>query len=469
MTRLARVWNFLNSLTGRIAVILVAGLLLATTAAIILTERARLAEFQRVQADRAMASAVDVISRLQRKDLDTERQLEAGFFAGAQFLRPGQSVSYMPNPAISAIVAARVPKGIDPALAKVPSAECMRTDPFWHRQHMAGFDTPSVPDCWLLVIQAPSGRKVILIDLPSLQEQPAARADTVFPVVIVLLCTLLALVVARLATAPLRRLMLASDAFARSIDAAPVPEAGPADVRKALATFNLMQERVRAGLQERTRLLAAIAHDLQTPLTRLRLRLEQVTDEDLRQRLLTDLSATLTMVRRGLDLARSSDSAEDWSNVDLDSVLSSLVADRQDMSEDVRLIGLCQGVVRVRPDALARCLDNIVDNAVKYAGSAEISCHCSGRNVLITVRDRGPGIPPDMLGRVFEPYVRGAEATRAGIPGSGIGLAIARAQAVAMDAELTLDNHPNGGAVARLRLNLVVPLVPLVRRRLRLG
>ena len=309
-----------------------------------------------------------------------------------------------------------------------------------------------MPDCWLLRMRLDGRPTAVAIYLPRLPVPPSWTTDPLFLVLVVAGAVMLSLIVARLATAPLRRLSSAANAFARSIDAEPVAETGPSDVRAALATFNVMQERVRAGVRERTRMLAAIGHDLQTPLTRLRLRLEHVEDEALRERLVADLSATLAMVKRGLDLARSVDSAEDWSVVDLDSLLSSLADDAAEFGHAVRFIGGCGALVRVRPDALTRCLSNLVENAIKHGGDADIACRRVGGAVIVTVRDHGPGIDPALLPRVFDPFVRGDASSSSG-DGSGIGLTIAHSQALAIGAELTVANHPDGGLEATVRLH----------------
>jgi signal transduction histidine kinase len=293
-------------------------------------------------------------------------------------------------------------------LASVPSTICTANDPFWVRPRAAGFKVPPTRDCWLLSVdRAPADRLYFAIDLPRLPTPPSSITSPLFLVLILAASGLLSLIVARLATAPLRQLAKASQAFARSVDAEPVPETGPADVRRALATFNLMQERVREGLRERTRILAAISHDLQTPLTRLRLRLEQVEDEPLRERLVADLSTTLAMVKRGLDLARSSESAEALSTIDLDSMLSSMAEDAAEFDQDVRFLTGCGARVRVKSDALSRCLTNLIDNAVKYAGGAEIDCRKVGGEVVIEIRDHCPGMPAELIDRAFAPFVRG--------------------------------------------------------------
>jgi signal transduction histidine kinase len=443
--------RFVGSLTGRIAAILAIGICCAAVAALLVAERARQADFRRVQAERVVASASDVIGRLQRAPAEARLGLRTDRLIGAHLVPVGTHIAAPLNPYLTPLLADRVAGALRPTVAHVSPAVCMASDAFWRRPRAAGFSPPSPPDCWLLAVDQPDGRIRVALDLPLLPTPPSTTTDPVFLLMILAASALLSVVVARLATAPLRRLSAASDAFARSIDAEPVTEVGPSDVRDALHTFNLMQARVREGLRERTRILAAISHDLQTPLTRLRLRLEQVDDPALRDRLVADLSATLAMVRRGLDLARSGESTEDWSNVDLDSLLSSMADDATEFGHAVTFVQGCGAQVRVRPDSLTRCLSNLIDNAVRYAGDAELACRREGREVIVTVRDHGPGMPAALLDRAFEPFVRGDDSRSSG-DGSGIGLTIALAQAKAIGAELTLDHATPHGLRAELRL-----------------
>lgn len=447
MTRLAR---FFDSLAGRIAARLAIGTLLAVTIALLIAEQTRQGDFRRIQGERVLASATDIVRRLDRDPARTLAILGQDGIIGASLV--GEARQLPPeNAELSAVLAQRLGRRSAVRVAHADAGVCAANDPFWRRTRVAGFGRPTLPDCWLLTTRVDGRTVTVGLDLPRLPPPPSILRNPLFVALVAAACLVLSMVAARLASLPLRRLTAASRAFARSIDAEPVAETGPADVRQALATFNLMQERVREGLRERTRLLAAISHDLQTPLTRLRLRLEQVTDEPLRQRLVSDLTATLRMMRRGLDLARSGESAEDWTVVDIDSLLSSLADDATEFEQDVRVVSGCRARVRVKPDALVRCLGNLIDNAVRYAGAAELSCERRGDQILVRVSDRGPGMPEHLLCRAFEPFLRGDTAAEAG-EGSGIGLAIARAQAGAIGGTLSLTPREGGGLEALLAL-----------------
>lgn len=448
---IARMVRFAGSLTGRIALILAVGILIASVGALLIAEQGRRGEFMRIRDERVIASALDVLGRLHRDPQGTLRNLSDGRLVGAHLVDGRTRPLIDPNSTLSEMLAARRAPGAAVTISPAPAAACQVKDPLQERPRTAGIQ-PLVLDCWLMATVLDGRSLVVALNLPQLPAPPSWTTDRLFLLLVIAAALALSLIVARLATAPLRRLSAAADAFARSIDAEPVLETGPTDVRAALATFNLMQERVRAGLRERTRILAAISHDLQTPLTRLRLRLEQVEDEPLRERLVADLSATLAMMKRGLDLARSGESGEDWSTVDLDSVLSSIADDAVEFGHAVRFTQPCGETVRVRPDALTRCLSNLVDNAIKHGGDAHIAARRAGKTVIVTVRDHGPGMSEDMLAHAFDPFVR-ADTSRSSGDGTGIGLTIARAQAAAIGARLDLANHPHGGLEATLRLN----------------
>lgn len=447
MTRIVSALSrFAGSLAGRISLFLTIGISVAVIGALFVADHASRAELDRVRVERATASALDVLRRLAHDPAGAEREIRTRRFVGAHIIDADTARVATPNPALSADLSRRA--GRPTVMADLPVSACTRGDPFWYRPRAAGFTMPAEPECWLLRVDRPGGPLLVSIDLARVIAPPSSLTQPILLIAVVLASALLSVIVAALALAPLRRLSAASHAFARSIDAEPLEATGPSDVRDALTTFNAMQERVREGVRERTRLLAAISHDLQTPLTRLRLRLEQVRDETLREKLIADLTATLTMVKRGLDLARSGESAEEWSTVDLDSMLAALAEDREDVGQRVQFIGGCGARVRVKPDALLRCMGNLVDNAVKYGGGATLSCFTRDRQTIISVRDYGPGMSTALIERAFHPFVRGAQDS----DGTGIGLAIAKAQAETNGGRLELRNHKDGGLVAELIL-----------------
>lgn len=258
-------------------------------------------------------------------------------------------------------------------------------------------------------------------------------------------------VAVRMATRPLTRLARAADALGEDLDRPPLAEEGPAEVRRAAAAFNRMQTRIRGLFDERTRILAAITHDLQTPITRLRLRSEMLDDESTRERMLSDLADMEALVREGLAYAGSGAAPKEEARpTDLAALLASLTADYTDAGRAVSLSAAFDGAWVTRPATLRRLMGNLVDNALKFGTRAAIELARAGEAPVITVRDDGPGIPEAELEKVFEPFYRVESSRSRETGGTGLGLAIARQLATALGADLALRNHPEGGLEARL-------------------
>jgi signal transduction histidine kinase len=447
---LSRLRNFVTSLAGRLVLILTVGIASASIASLFVAEHVRQHDLQRLRWERVIASTADIAARLAHDPVHTSEQLKHNRILGAREA-PAQWQVLRPDPELGRLLQTRLGTESRAEAMAMPRALCFPN--FDIRLRAAGMSDVALPDCWYVRFQDAGGiARRLSIDIVPLRFPRGSTLDPLYLVLIVVASMILSLLVARFATAPLRRLGQAAHTFSITIDPEPIPESGPREVRAALETFNLMQSRVRHGFRERTQILAAITHDLQTPLTRLRLRLEQVTDDALRDRLIADLGETQRLVRDGLELARSSESREPWSVVDIDSILSSVAEDAAEVGGNARFVGGCGARARVKPNALARCLTNLVGNAIKYAGDAELACAQYGRDLLITVRDHGPGIPEEALLTVFEPFHRLVGEGRGMASGSGLGLTIAKAQAETFGAALTLRNMPDGGLIAVIRL-----------------
>lgn len=258
----------------------------------------------------------------------------------------------------------------------------------------------------------------------------------------------------RSATQPLLRLARAADMLGPDMQAVRLPEDGPAEVARAARAFNAMQERIGMYMTDRIQILAAISHDLQTPITRMHLRLDLMDDSEQHARLRQDLAGMEALVREGVVYARTlHGTAEASLRVDVDGLLHALVCDYADAGHEVALHGRVSTPRMVRPDALRRVLTNLIDNALKYAGSAELSVDTQACDTLaFTVADRGPGIPPELLETVFTPFYRLESSRNRDTGGTGLGLAIARQLMLAMDGELTLKNREGGGLAAILTM-----------------
>ena len=269
---------------------------------------------------------------------------------------------------------------------------------------------------------------------------------------LMILCTWLAV---RIAIRPLTRLAQAVETLDPNTHAVHLDEKGPTEVAHAAMAFNAMQARIAAYLKERMQLLAAISHDLQTPITRMKLRAELMDDCSEKDKLWNDLGEMEHLVREGVAYARSiHGSTEESRRTDLDAFLDSLVFDYQDMGKDVRLIGKSAAVIDTRPQALRRVLVNLTDNALKFAGAAEVWVEAHKDSLAITVMDRGPGIADAELAHVLQPFYRVENSRNRDTGGTGLGLAIAQQLAMALGGSLTLSNREGGGLCAVLKLPL---------------
>lgn len=257
----------------------------------------------------------------------------------------------------------------------------------------------------------------------------------------------------RLATRPLSQLAEAADALGPELRAKPLSEQGPSEVARAARAFNAMQQRIAGYMNERMQILAAISHDLQTPITRMRLRADLLDDPQQRDKLNGDLLQMEALVRQGVGYARAlHGGAEPARRVDADALLDSMVCDYRDAGQAVTLRGRVGATLHTRPLALRRILGNLCDNALAFAGAAELEVGSVAGRTTIAVLDRGPGIPERQLEAVFQPYFRLEGSRNRATGGSGLGLAIARQLALAIDASLTLRQRPGGGLEARLTL-----------------
>lgn len=267
----------------------------------------------------------------------------------------------------------------------------------------------------------------------------------------VLLIVLLVWQGARLVTRPLTQLAQAADSLGPDLRTDKLREEGPVEIAQAARAFNAMQERIGHYSAERMQILAAISHDLQTPITRMRMRADMLDDEQLRSKFTQDLKEMETLVREGVSYARTLHGAsEPPSRIDPDALLESLVFDYQDADKDVSLEGKLGHPLVTRPQALRRVLGNLIDNALKYAGAVQVHAELVNAMATIRILDNGPGIPEEQLEAVFQPFYRVEGSRNRETGGTGLGLAIARQLSQAMNATLSLHNRPEGGLEARL-------------------
>ena len=286
----------------------------------------------------------------------------------------------------------------------------------------------------------------------------AVWAQRIFVLVESVILAVLVIFLLRRMARPLHQLGQALELFGKQPEAAePLLENGSREIREAAQTFNRMRERIRGNLVERARMLAAMAHDLRTPLTRAQLRAGKIEPEDLREQFLANLEDVQRILNQGLELAGSLTTGEEYASLNLEAFLQSIVDDSVDENNDTVLRPLSPEIIRpvvvkVRPLCLKRCVNNLMSNALKYGGNAELSILRENGSIIVQVEDNGPGIPEDLLEQVFEPYYRLENSRNRESGGTGLGLSIARNMALLNNGVLSLRNKPEGGLIARLSL-----------------
>ena len=257
-------------------------------------------------------------------------------------------------------------------------------------------------------------------------------------------------------TGPVSLLAEAAERLGRDVNAPPLPEQGPDEVIRAAAAFNTMAARIRRFVQDRTFLLTAIGHDLRTPITRLKLRAEFIDDDEQRQKFMADLDELDAMVSATLVFGRDTADTEPAVAFDLVALLRTVLDDcadaRPDAAETLTFNGPAHLTVTGRILALKRSFANLVGNAVKYGDSARVNLLVSEGLATVTIEDDGPGLPPDELERIFEPFYRVEDSRNRETGGTGLGLPIARNILRAHGGDVVLGNRAGGGvrAVATL-------------------
>ena len=444
---------FFGSMTGRVFLVLLLGMLAsaALTQWLAVGERLRAIDqyrdFHALERAEQLIMTVDLVPLASRDAYlkvvnRTAVRLEAAHGAGAG--------AVLPHTEFSAALAARLGDGfrIFPLSERPPACNLPR------KQQTVFGQTQWRGTCESMHILMRDGHMLRLSVLPPRAPPGAVQNDwSTILIAFVFSIALLAYLVTRMTMRPLKQLAQAAKDLGNDINHPPLQLAGASEIRQAGAAFNAMQARIRQHIFQRTQMLAAITHDLQTPLTRMRLRLEKVVEPDLQERLVGDLSAMQQMVKEGLDLARSMDSTETMQALDLDSLLDSVCADATDAGQRVELTGRAGMAMMARPMALRRCLVNLIDNAIKYGQYAHVTVERIAGAARIRIRDGGPGIAQDQLAKVFEPFYRIETSRSRESGGTGLGLTIARNIAEQHGASVLLANHVDGG----LEVTLVMP------------
>jgi signal transduction histidine kinase len=269
-----------------------------------------------------------------------------------------------------------------------------------------------------------------------------------------LVLSVLAVLAARGIARPLRRLARSAEALGRGQQVSPLPETGPDDIRRTAEAFNRMQKRLTRFVEDRTRMLAALGHDLRTPLTTLRLRAEFVQDEELRERILATVTEIQSMAEGTLAFIREEGTAEETRTVDLSALIGSLCEDMAELGHRVTFVEPPRISYRCRPAALRRACRNLVENAVRYGECARVGVDRGADSIRIVVEDDGPGIPEEAREQVFTPFFRLENSRNRETGGIGLGLSIARTIARHHGGDVVLTKVEQG-----FRATIVLPAV----------
>lgn len=251
---------------------------------------------------------------------------------------------------------------------------------------------------------------------------------------------------------PIQRLSQAAQSLSANLNSPPMEVSGPREARQAAQAFNLMQQRIREQVQQRGRMLAAVSHDLRTPLSRLKLRVEQIDEPRLHGQMTQDLNDMIGMLDATLTYLNEQRTGEIVQLLDLQALIESLTENAQDNGDDVQCSGECRPL-KTQPMALRSCINNLIDNALRYAGQAHVEMIDGAQQVQVMVIDRGPGISVEYHEAVFEPFYRLEGSRNRNSGGVGMGMTIARDAARRMGGDLSLGQTPGGG----LTVTLVLP------------
>ncbi|MFB9262143.1 ATP-binding protein [Bradyrhizobium erythrophlei] len=303
-------------------------------------------------------------------------------------------------------------------------------------------------------IRLPDGAMIAANLMPDQRMRPLWGNPWIMTVLFaVISVTLLGLWAARALTAPLSSFVKAAETFSLNGAAAPLPERGPEEIRSLARALNRMRERITTLIDDRTKMLAAISHDLRTPITRMRLRAEFIEDETHRHRMLRDLDQMRSMLESVLSFLRNDRRLEAMTLVDIASSLQLVTDQFADMGHKVAYEGPQHAMATVRPDDLHRSITNLVENAVRFGGHAVVRLDAKADSLTIDIEDDGPGISDTHKANVLEPFVRGDDARNMDeAEGFGLGLSIANAVVLAHGGTLSLHDRKPHGLVVRIEL-----------------
>lgn len=304
-----------------------------------------------------------------------------------------------------------------------------------------------------VAVQQPDGRWKVVRPHRALFFAEWQRRVALWFVLTALVMAPIAFVFARRLSTPIRLFGKAAERLGRDPQAPPLNLRGPAEIQGAAQAFNEMQERLRRYVEDRTAMMSAIAHDLRTPLTRLRFRIETL-QEDQRAKMAADLDQMEQMIAATLTFARDASRPGERTPLELSSLLESLCDEMAETGAEADVERSEKVVLEGDPMALRRLFSNLLENAVKFGGRARARVFRDASNAVVEIEDDGPGIPPQDRDRVFEPFYRREPSRSRQTGGIGLGLAVVRSIARGHGGDVTLENRDGGGLTARVQLPL---------------
>lgn len=449
-----RLIGFFDTMAGRIFVLLFVGLFIAGVAGVRISALQRAGALEDLQHSRAADRVAAFLSPGAALSGADGAALSGGEVPGVHVLDE-QPARGAVNESLSDYLRGRFASATRIEAYDAPLTTCFPETPA--RADPAG-DNPywrlRPPSCWVARLEFSDASSLWLkIETPMTIVNTPSAFDPIYMGALFIGAALLAFFSARSAAAPLRRLARSARLLGDNFDGAAFEETGPAEVRATATALNKMQGRISEQVTERTHMLSAIAHDLQTPLTRMRLRLDLLHRDELYEKLLSDMDEMRQLVREGLDLAYDVMPEEQAVRLDLDSLIDSIVQDAIDVGAEIVFAVKSGSDVSARPGALRRCIVNLLNNAIRYGREIEVTVErCAPDRVSINILDRGPGIPADQLETILKPFQRLSGQNHANRGGTGLGLAIAHRFALINAATLTLSNRAGGGLRAELQM-----------------
>ncbi|WP_069471976.1 ATP-binding protein [Candidatus Marithrix sp. Canyon 246] len=421
-----------SSLFGRLVIVLLIGLLIAQLLSSIILFKARQQQISKIQQKHLSQRIFGTLQVLD--SLASKERIKFVKLFDTLRLRVSLNLS-APNPEDCLPVVENFLESIDRSLCLIE------------------FEKPAAHPPFLVKIQLQDGSWIGFKHIHPIKTTIAPPWKLLIILAILLITVLiLSLLAVRWLTRPLAILAEAAEHLGRDIHQPPLSENGPIEVRRAAHAFNTMQARLSRYLEDRARILIAVSHDLKTPITRLRLRVEQLEDNKLRDSFIRDLDDMQSMTTATLDFMRGLENTEQVQSLDIRALLESLQADYEEMAKPFTIQGDTPKPYPARPLSLKRCLVNLIDNAHKYGQQVTVSLKNQPEQLQITIADRGAGIPETALETVFEPFYRLETSRSRSTGGTGLGLSIARNIARSHGGEIILRNRINGGLEAILSL-----------------